>query len=133
MVNNLAFAPIIPHVIQILHGVNKLGMNDSDQPTAEQKHLLFGVVGGCSRPFAQTVNSIDVNTSLKSRLSAVIILESVPCPGPTLLGSRASPEISLIGVQKVLARKRFVDLNHDRRSCPSLESREDGTRQLSSS
>jgi kynurenine formamidase len=61
----------------------------------------------------QSVNSINVKTSLKSQLSVVIILASVIWPGPAARGRERTPEISLIDLQKVLASKKFVDLTHD--------------------
>jgi kynurenine formamidase len=59
------------------------------------------------------VNSINVKTSLKSQLSAVVLLGSVLWPGPIAEGREPTPEISLIDLQKVLVSKTFVDLTHD--------------------
>jgi kynurenine formamidase len=61
----------------------------------------------------QSVNSINVKTSLKSQLSVVIILGSVIWPGLAARGRERTPEITLIDLQKVLASKKFVDLTHD--------------------
>jgi len=54
-----------------------------------------------------------VKASLKSQLSAVVILGSVIWPSPIAAGREPTPEISLIDLQKVLVAKKFVDLTHD--------------------
>jgi len=55
-----------------------------------------------------------VKTSLLSQGLAVVVLSSAFWTDPIrVLAREALPEISLIGLQKIMASKKFVDLTHD--------------------
>jgi hypothetical protein len=72
--------------------VNKIGADGSNPAVAQLYGSLLWVVGSCSLPFVQSVNSIYVKTSLKSQLLAVVILSTRSWLSPIARGREPSAQ-----------------------------------------